>query len=93
MINVLPIHANSKFGDRSIAVYPLPHDTHRGVVQVAHEPEGELVQQLGHDSHLQVVELGHDSHVEFVQKAQARHCADLGAIIEKTTMSDDLIYQ
>ncbi len=91
MINVLPIHANSKFGDRSIAVYPLPHDTRRGVVQVAHEPEGELVQQLGHDSHLQVVELGHDSHGEFVQKAQDRHCADLGAIIEKTTMSDDLI--
>ena len=66
MINVLPIHANSKFEDRSIAVYPFPHDTRRGVVQVAHEPEGELVQQLGHDSHLQVVELGHDSHGEFV---------------------------
>ena len=37
-----------------------------GGVQVAHEPEGELVQKLGHDSHLQVVELGHDSHGEFV---------------------------
>ena len=66
MINVLPIHANSKFGDRSIAVYPLPHDTRRGGAQVAHQPEGELVQQLGHDSHLQVEELGHDSHGEFV---------------------------
>ena len=86
MINVLSIHANSKFGDRSIAVYP-----RRGVVQVAHEPEGELVQQLGHDSHLEVVELSHDSHGEFVQKAQDPHCAHLGPIIEKTIMSDDLI--
>jgi len=80
MINVLPIPANYKFGDRSIAVYPFPHDTRRGVVQVAHQPEGELVQQLGHDSH-----------GELVQKAQDPHCAHLGAIIEKTTMSDDLI--
>ena len=91
MINVLPIPANRKIGDRSIAVYPLPHDTRRGVVQVAHQPEGELVQELGHDSHLEVVELGHDSHGELVQKAQVHHCAHLGSIIEKTTMSYDLI--
>ena len=66
MINVLPIPANSKFRDRSIAVHPLAHDTQTGVVQVTHKPKGELVQQLGHDSHLQVVELGHDSHGELV---------------------------
>ena len=60
---------------------------------MAHEPEGELVQQLGHDSHLQVVELGHDSHGELVQKAQDPHCAHLESIIGKTTMSHDLIYQ
>ena len=85
MINVLAIPANRKYGDRSIAVYPLPHDTRRGVVQVAHQPKGELVQQLGHDSHLEVVELGHDTHRELEQKAQDPHCAQLGSIIGKTT--------
>jgi len=71
-------------------VYPLPRDTERGVVQVGHEPQGELV-QMAQDSHMQVVELGHDSHAEFVQKAQDPQCVHLGSIIEKTTMSHDLI--
>ena len=71
-------------------VHPLSHDTQSGVVQVAHEPEGELV-QMGHDSHLELVKLGHNSHGELVQKAQVRHYAHLGSIIEKTIMSHDLI--
>ena len=57
---------------------------------MAHDRHGELV-EMDHDCHGKLVELGHDSHGELVQKAQDPHCAHLGSIIRKTTMSHDLI--